>query len=209
MNWSSLSNDVSAPSCPAEAVVVARQRESEAVELAGLLEASAAGDTRAFAEFYNRTSARVYGMAVRVLRDSGYAEETAQEVYLQAWRGAATFDPAKGSAMSWMLTLAHRRAIDRVRSEQSGTARELTYEVRNYSDGFDEVSEEVGKRFEYAAVSNCLDTLTETQRRSVWIAYYGGRTYREVADELGVPLPTAKSRIRDGLIKLRECLGVT
>ena len=203
-----MSDDVPGPSCPVDSAVVADGRGTEAAELARLLEAVARGDTQAFAEFYRQTSARVHGMTLRVLRDTGYAEETTQEVYLQVWRGAATFDRTKGSVMAWLLTLAHRRAIDRVRSEQSSTTREVAYEVRNYTDDFDQVSEEVGRRFERAAVLACLETLSASQRQSLSIAYYGGRTYREVAEELGIALPTAKSRIRDGLIKLRGCLGV-
>lgn len=195
-------------SCPTDIAYVAGTRETESAQLAALLSGAATGDTGAFTEFYRRTSSRVYGMVLRVLRDGGYAEETTQEVFLQAWRSASTFDPAKGSAVSWLLTLAHRRAIDRVRSEQASSDREHVYEVRNYRNEFDNVSEEVWRRFERQAVLDCLGTLTATQRESLTIAYYGGRSYREVAEDLGVAVPTVKSRIRDGLIKLKGCLGV-
>lgn len=173
-----------------------------------LLQRIASADAEAFAEFYDRTGSRVYGLILRVLRDPGYAEETTQEVYLQVWKSARGFDPGRGSALSWLMTLAHRRAVDRVRSEQSLTDRELVYETSNRSDEFDQVTEEVSRRAERQAVLDCLQTLTEIQRQSVTLAYYGGRTYREVATELGVAVPTIKSRIRDGLSRLRGCLGV-
>lgn len=173
-----------------------------------LLARVAAGDTAAFQDLYGRTSARVHGMVLRVLRDQGYSEETTQEVYLQVWHGAANFDPAKGSALSWLITLAHRRAIDRVRAEQSGANREGAYGAATWSADFDAVADEVASREDAREVSDCLGTLTEVQRSSVTLAYYGGLTYREVAERLAVALPTVKSRIRDGLGRLRDCLGV-
>ncbi|WP_374101148.1 sigma-70 family RNA polymerase sigma factor [Antrihabitans sp. YC2-6] len=183
-------------------------RRDEAAALDKLLQRTAGGDKGAFAALYDLTSSRVFGMTLRVLRDPGFAEETSQEVYLQVWRTAGSFDPAKGSAQSWLMTLAHRRAVDRVRSEQSNTDREIVYESKNNPGEFDQVTEEVWDRIERRAVLECLDTLTPTQRESVALAYYGGRTYREVAADLGVAVPTIKSRIRDGLIRLRGCLGV-
>ncbi|MGV9827380.1 sigma-70 family RNA polymerase sigma factor [Gordonia sp. NPDC003429] len=172
-----------------------------------LLEKISDGDAAAFAEFYDLTSHRVYGMVVRVLRDPGYSEETTQEVYLQVWRSASTFDPAAGSPLSWLITMAHRRAVDRVRSETASTRRELTYGSADYTATFDVVSETVGAQETGAQVRGCLETLTDVQRESVDLAYYHGLTYREVADQLSVALPTVKSRIRDGLIRLRKCLG--
>ncbi|TQF65918.1 sigma-70 family RNA polymerase sigma factor [Rhodococcus spelaei] len=202
-------SDAAAPAdCPVDAGPAATARAAESSALATLVTASAAGDATAFAELYDRTSSRVYGMVLRVLRDRGFAEETTQEVYLQVWRAADTFDAARGSALSWLLTLAHRRAVDRVRSEQSSSDRDAAYEARNHLGTFDEVSEEVTRRFERQSVIDCLDVLTDTQRESVALAYYGGRTYREVAADLGVALPTVKTRIRDGLARLRGCLGV-
>lgn len=147
-------------------------------------------------------------MVLRVIRDSGFAEETTQEVFLQVWRTADKFDPTKGSAVSWLMVLAQRRAIDRVRTEQSNSDREVTYEVNNHRDEFDQVTEEVWRRIEQQAVLDCLDRLTDAQREAVALAYYGGLSYRETAVSLGVALPTVKSRIRDGLIRLRACLGV-
>ncbi|EOM76913.1 sigma-70 family RNA polymerase sigma factor [Rhodococcus rhodnii] len=181
-------------------------RESE--RLAELLGRVAGGDSAAFGDFYSHTSARVYGMVLRVLRDPGYSEETTQEVYLQVWQNAGSFDAKQGSAMSWVVMLAHRRAVDRVRSEQAGTERDAVYGAATWAGAFDTVAEEVMVRAESNEVGDCLGSLTEVQKRSVVLAYYGGLTYREVAERLAVALPTVKTRIRDGLIRLRRCLGV-
>ncbi|RVW04472.1 sigma-70 family RNA polymerase sigma factor [Rhodococcus spongiicola] len=194
--------------CPADNRRLVDVRADEAADLRMLLQRIASADTEAFADFYDRTGSRVYGLILRILRDPGYTEETAQEVYIQVWKSAATFDPRRGSPLSWLMMLAHRRAVDRVRSEQSHTDREFVYETTNRTDEFDEVTEEVSRRAEREAVLDCMQTLTDIQRQSVTLAYYGGRTYREVAAELGVAVPTVKSRIRDGLVRLRGCLGV-
>lgn len=180
---------------------------STAADLAALLEKIAAGDTQAFATFYDRTGDRVYGMVLRVLRDPGYSEETTQEVFLQVWRSAKTFDPSAGSPLAWLITLAHRRAVDRVRAESAASRRDVNYGVGQYSSTFDEVSETVTTRETSAAVIGCLGELSDVQRESVDLAYYHGLTYREVAERLSVALPTVKSRIRDGLKRLRTCLG--
>ena len=184
-------------------------RVTESLELAALLRRCGQDDQIAFAELYDRTSSRVFGLVLRVLQDPGYAEETTQEVYLQIWRTAANFDPTRGSAMTWLMTLAHRRAVDRVRAEQAHTLREAAYGARAGDDEFDEVVEEVERRAEQRAVLAGLADLTETQREAISLAYYGGRTYAEVAAHLGVGLPTVKSRIRDGLTRLKKSLGVT
>jgi RNA polymerase sigma-70 factor, ECF subfamily len=197
------------PQCPTDVSRVLAARKVEAAELGELLALVGGGDANAFASFYDRTSARVYGVALRVLRDAGFAEETTQEIYLQVWRTASSFDPAKGSAPAWLMTLAHRRAVDRVRSEQSHTDREFTYGTQNLPGEFDTVIEEVWDRIERRAVLECLNTLTSSQRESIELAYYGGYTYREVADHLGVGVSAIKSRIRDGLIRLRGCLAVS
>ncbi|NLU84534.1 ECF RNA polymerase sigma factor SigK [Rhodococcus sp. HNM0569] len=183
-----------------------RVREND--ELAALLTRIGRGDTEAFGEFYSRTSARVYGMVLRILRDPGYSEETVQEVFLQVWGSAESFDSTRGSAVSWVVMLAHRRAVDRVRSEQSTAERDAVYGARTWSGAFDAVSEEVAMRAETNAVVDCLGTLSEVQKKSLVLAYYGGLTYREVAERLTVALPTVKSRIRDGLRRLERCLGV-
>ncbi|MFW0783433.1 ECF RNA polymerase sigma factor SigK [Gordonia sp. CPCC 206044] len=173
-----------------------------------LLARIASGDTAAFSEFYDSTCDRVYGMVFRVLRDPGYSEETTQEVFLQVWRSAGTYDPRAGSAISWLITVAHRRAVDRVRAESAATRRDITYGAEDQRTGFDEVAESVTAQETAREVVDCLQTLTGIQRESVDLAYYQGLSYREVADRLSVALPTIKSRIRDGLRRLRNCLGV-
>ncbi|MBT0567315.1 ECF RNA polymerase sigma factor SigK [Williamsia sp. CHRR-6] len=175
-------------------------------ELADLLERTATRDRAAFAELYDATSSRVYGLILRVLRDPGYAEETLQEVYLQVWQNAASYRPDMGSVISWMLTIGHRRAVDRVRSEQAATRRGSEYFVSNASPVTDDVVDSVLTSEDRRAVIHCLGTLTDTQRESIELSYYGGLSYPQVAEKLGAALPTVKSRIRDGLRRLKTCL---
>lgn len=177
--------------------------------LAGLLARIAGGDQSAFAEFYQLTSRRVFGMARRVLIDPELSEDTTQEVFLQVWQNAAKFNPEAGSPLSWLMTISHRRAVDKVRSSQSATDREAKYGASSQEVEHDSVSAEVDSKLEAEAVVRCLETLTETQQESVRLAYYGGLTYREVAERLNAAVPTIKSRIRDGLIRLKTCLGVS
>ncbi len=174
-----------------------------------LLGQVAQGDTAAFERLYDEVAGPVYGLAVRILRDSAQAEEIAQEVLIQVWRKAAHFDPSRGEAMTWIMTLAHHRAVDRVRSEQASTAREDQAGRREIPAAADGVAELVLDRLDRQRVRDCLGSLTGAQRESITLAYYDGYTYREVAARIGLPLGTVKSRIRDGLIRLRDCLGVT
>jgi RNA polymerase sigma-70 factor (ECF subfamily) len=177
-------------------------------DLAGLLRACSLGDEGAFARLYDEVSARVYGLVLRVVRDPAQSEEVAQEALLDVWRTSARFDPERGSAASWILTIAHRKAVDRVRSAQASTDREDVYGARNQERAFDQTAETVERSLDAQRVRAALDTLTETQRGAVELAYLGGYTHTEVAALLGVPLGTAKTRIRDGLIRLRDTLGV-
>ncbi|MHA7281646.1 ECF RNA polymerase sigma factor SigK [Arthrobacter sp. TMS2-4] len=177
--------------------------------LTDLLLRIARQDRTAFSLFYEQTSKRVYGLARRVLIDPDLSEDATQEVYLQVWNTADRFDPGLGSPMAWLMTLAHRRAVDKVRSEQSATDREARYGAATQTVDHDDVVDTVTQRLEAESVVRCLDTLTATQQESVKLAYYGGLTYREVAERLGVAVPTIKSRIRDGLLRLKTCLGVT
>ncbi len=174
-------------------------------DLAALLAKVARGDEAAFAGVYDRFATVVYGLVRRVVRDPAQSEEVTQEVLLEVWRTASRFDPGQGSARSWLMMLAHRRAIDRVRSAQAAAAREARAAVA--ATDYDVVAEEVETRLDAQRVRRCLDTLTELQRESVTLAYYGGYTYREVAALLGVAVGTVKTRMRDGLIRLRDCLG--
>ena len=182
-------------------------RDTENVTLTALLARISRGERDAFSDFYERTSTRVYGMVLRVLRDPGYSEETTQEVYLQVWNNAAKFDPKQGSPLSWLITLAHRRAVDRVRSARAAVDREQREARRAHHPAFDQVTEEVEAGLEREWVRRCLDRLTALQRQSVTLAYYDGYTYREVAERLSLPLGTVKTRMRDGLTQLRKCLG--
>ena len=177
--------------------------------LGALLEQIARGDQAAFAEFYELTSRRVFGMARRVLIDVELSEDTTQEVFLQVWQNASKFNPEAGSPLAWLMTISHRRAVDKVRSSQSSTDREAKYGASSQDIAHDSVSDEVSSRLEAEAVVRCLETLTDTQQESVRLAYYGGLTYREVAEKLNAAVPTIKSRIRDGLIRLKTCLGVS
>jgi RNA polymerase sigma-70 factor (ECF subfamily) len=173
-----------------------------------LLARVATGDKRAFAQLYDATSSRLFGLARRLLVDPAQAEEVTQEVFVEVWRTATRFDARKGSARTWILMLAHRRAVDRVRSAQASSDREDTVAARNHVRVFDEVAEQAELRLEQQQVRRCLGSLTEVQRESVTLAFYGGYTYPEVAKLLGAPLGTVKTRMRDGLIRLRDCLGV-
>ena len=174
-----------------------------------LLVQVARGSEAAFERLYDVVAGPVYGVVRRVVRDPAQSEEVAQEVLVELWRTAARYDPERGSAVNWALTLAHRRAVDRVRSAQARTDREQRAGVLAVERTFDEVTEAVTTRLEREQVRRCLSALTELQRESVLLAYYGARTYPQVAELLKVPLGTVKTRLRDGLIRLRDCLGVT
>jgi RNA polymerase sigma-70 factor, ECF subfamily len=173
-----------------------------------LLQRVAKGERDAFDQFYDRLSAIVYGTIRRVLRDPAQSEEVAQEVFVEIWRTAAKFDPARGGATTWTVTMAHRRAVDRVRSEQAATNREEKVALLEQQRPYDSVSEAVEQRLDRERVVRALGDLTDLQREAVTLAFYGGHTHTQVADLLNVPLGTVKTRIRDGLIRLRDALGV-
>jgi RNA polymerase sigma-70 factor, ECF subfamily len=180
----------------------------ERVEIDALLSAVARGDDASFARLYDLLAPRVFGLARRVLRDPAQAEEMAQEVLVEVWRTAARFDSERGSGLSWVLTIAHRRTVDRVRSEQASADRVQRVAAASVQIPFDEVADRVGSRLERQQVRRCLDGLTALQREAITLAYYGGHSYREVATLLATALPTIKTRMRDGLIRLRDCLNV-
>jgi RNA polymerase sigma-70 factor, ECF subfamily len=171
-----------------------------------LLVAVARGDQAAFAELYDQVSPQVLGVALRVLRDRSLAEEVLQEVMVEMWRKAARFDPTRGSASGWISTLAHRRAVDRVRSEQAGRDRDDRVSRRDGARAFDAVADEVQVRLDHWQVRQALSALTDRQREAVELAYFAGHTYRDVARVLDIPEGTAKSRLRDGLLRLRDAL---
>ena len=174
---------------------------------ATLLALVARGDHAAFTTVYDQFAGPVYGLVRKVLRDPAQSEEVAQEVLLEVWRTASRFDPARGSAAAWVMTIAHRRAVDRVRSENAATAREQKLTLG--PDTAEDVSELVETALDRQRVRRCMGSLSPLQAESVKLAYYGGYTYPQVAELLGVPLGTIKTRIRDGLIRLRDCMEVT
>ncbi|MEV0130499.1 ECF RNA polymerase sigma factor SigK [Dactylosporangium sp. NPDC050688] len=185
--------------------VPAPQRRVDADEL---LSRVARGDERAFAELYDLLSPRVYGLIRRVLRNPAQSEEVAQEVMVEVWRNAGRFDGTRGSATAWVFTIAHRRAVDRVRAEQASNDRAHRVAASSVETPYDDVVETATARIEQQQVRRCLDGLTDLQREAITLAYYNGNSYREVADLLGAALPTIKTRMRDGLIRMRDCLGV-
>jgi len=182
-------------------------RPMTTVDLDVLLRRVAHRDSEAFAALYDATRSRVYGMVARVLRDRGYSEETTQDVYLQVWRTAESYDPASGSALAWLLTLAHRRAVDRVRAEQAAGQRDARYGAATADRPTDHVSDEVIAGEERRRVAACMEGLTDLQRECLELAYYQGLTYVQVSERLSANLATVKSRMRDGLRGLRNCLG--
>ena len=174
--------------------------------LEALMERTAAGDRRAFAELYDRMAPRVLGLAARLLMDRSHAEEVAQEVFLETWQKAARFDSSKGAAVPWMLTLTRTRAIDRIRSEQSARERLFAIGVRDYEDEVPDVADDLARTDEGSRAMASLYLLTERQREAVEL-FSGGRSHREIANQLGVPVNTAKTRVRDGLERLRRELA--
>ncbi|MCX4746216.1 ECF RNA polymerase sigma factor SigK [Kitasatospora sp. NBC_01287] len=177
-------------------------------DLPELVARVAFGDQDAFARLYDAVAGPVLGLVRRVLRDPAQSEEVAQEVLLEVWRTAARYRPERGEVLAWVLTMAHRRAVDRVRAAQAAADRDQREAAQQHTPLFDEVAEQVEGRLEREQVRRCLRTLTELQRESVTLAYYRGYTYQQVAELLGAPLGTVKTRMRDGLIRLRDCLGV-
>ena len=195
------------PRQPGPARAEQTRAEQSGRDLESLLIRVARGDHTAFEAVYDRHAGPVYGLVRKVLRDPAQSEEIAQEVLLEVWRTASRFDAARGSAAAWVMTIAHRRAVDRVRSETSSARRELKVLPGPVSG--DDVAELVETALDRQRVRRCLGTLTPLQAESIKLAYYGGYTYPQVAELLGVALGTVKTRIRDGLIRMRDCMEVT
>jgi RNA polymerase sigma-70 factor (ECF subfamily) len=173
-----------------------------------LLERVARGDKAAFSALYDALAPRVYGLVKRLLVDPSQAEEVTQEVFLEIWQTASRFDSARGGAVTWILTMTHRRAVDRVRASQASRDRDLKVGVRDYPQDYDHVAETVEVSVEHERVEKAMGRLTELQRQAITLSYYGGYTNSEVASILSVPIGTVKTRIRDGMIRLRDELGV-
>jgi RNA polymerase sigma-70 factor (ECF subfamily) len=174
-----------------------------------LLGRVAGGDRAAFAELYDRTAPRVFGLVKRLLRDHSQSEEVTQEIFLEVWQTAPRYSPAKGSALSWMLTMTHRRTVDRIRAAQASRDRDIRVGIRDHAPDIDSVAEIVEVRLESDRVKEAMTRLTELQRQAVTLAYFGGYSHSEVSRMLRVPVGTVKTRLRDGMIRLRDELGVT
>lgn len=194
-----------APASGEAAVAVA---PTSGADLADLLRRSARGDEDAFAALYDATSRRLFGLVLRIVRDHAMSEEVTQEVYLDVWRHCARFDPGRGSALSWLMTIAHRTAVDRVRASEAARRRDDAHAASSQEVEFDTTAEAAQSSLEAQRVRRALTTLTDAQRSAVELAYLGGYTHTEVARLLDLPLGTAKTRIRDGLVRLRDTLGV-
>lgn len=175
--------------------------------LGDLIVRSAGGDEAAFASLYDAASPRLFGLVLRVLRDRAQSEEVCQEVFLEIWRTASRFDPDRGAALTWMMTIAHRKSVDRVRSAEASGRRDTRYIDADHEVAYDVTAEAATSSMEGQRVTAALAALAPGQRSALELAYFGGLTHSEVAERLGVPLGTAKTRIRDGLIKLRSALG--
>jgi len=175
---------------------------------ADLLVRVADGDQRAFAELYDMLSPRVFALILRVVVNRSQSEEVLQEVFLEIWQSAGRFAPNKGQGRSWVLTIAHRRAVDRVRSSQASADRDNRIGVRDLEAGRDVVAEAVESRMDGETVVTALAGLPEAQQEALVLAYYGGYSQSEIAVLVGAPLGTIKTRMRDGLSRLRTELGV-
>ncbi|MET3767685.1 RNA polymerase sigma-70 factor (ECF subfamily) [Marisediminicola sp. UYEF4] len=180
----------------------------ESVSKEALLHRIADGDQQAFSRLYDDVAPRVLGLIRRLLIDHAQSEEVAQEVFLEIWQTASRFDENKGGASTWILTMAHRRAVDRIRSSQSSRDRDTKVGIRDFAPEYDHVSETVEVTIEHERVKEAMARLTELQRQAVSLAYYGGYSHSEVATLLKVPIGTVKTRLRDGMIRLRDELGV-
>ncbi|WP_344073207.1 ECF RNA polymerase sigma factor SigK [Microbacterium sediminicola] len=183
--------------------------ESSTDHVGQLLGAIASGDRAAFATLYDSLASRMFGLILRVLVDRAQSEEVLQEVFLEIWQSASRFAPNKGQGRSWVLTIAHRRAVDRVRSSQTATDRDVRVGMRDRDVAHDGVAEEVELKIEGQRVADALQALPDAQREAITLAYWGGYSQSEIAAMVGAPLGTVKTRMRDGISRLRSALGVT
>jgi RNA polymerase sigma-70 factor (ECF subfamily) len=169
-----------------------------------LLEDTARGDRGAFELLYERVSVSVYKVIFAVLRDRAQAEEVAQEVFLEIWQLAPRYDAGKGAASTWVMMIARRRAVDRVRYAAAAAARDRRNATAPSMDqAVSDVGEDAAAREQ---LRRCLGSLSAPQRDAILLAFYGGYTHSQVASALGVPLGTAKARIRAGLARLRDAM---
>jgi RNA polymerase sigma-70 factor, ECF subfamily len=184
-----------------------RGRDPQGAELVELMAKSALGDHGAFAELYDLTVRRIHGVVLRVLRSPEHAEEVTQEVYVEVWQQSARYTPAKGSVLAWIATMAHRRAVDRVRSVSSEVTRDHKYAYESVDPEVDRVWDRVAQNHDVDRVRAAMQALTPIQREALTLAYFDGLTQSQIAEQLDLPLGTVKTRIRDALKKLAETLG--
>lgn len=181
---------------------VGQPSEEELIRLVAL------GDEAAFEQLYDRISPRVFGLVRKVVRDQAQSQEVTQEVFLDIWQQATRFDSDRGKAMSWILVIAHRKAVDKVRSSQASSERDLRQGIKEYQASYEDVALSVESSEEAQELQRALAELTQSQREAITLAYYRGMTHQQVAEQLNIPVGTAKTRIRDGMIRLRDTLGV-
>ncbi len=185
------------------------QSTIDATSDSDLLLMVAGGDRAAFSALYDRLAGRVLGLVRKTLVDTEQSEEVTQEVFLDLWQNASRFDPKRGRASSWILTAAHRRAVDRVRASQSSRNRDLAVGIRDFRPEFDSTYEAAEITMEYRRVEAAMSRITKLQRQAVQLSFHQGRTNSEIAALLDLPVGTIKTRLRDGLIGLRHELRVT
>jgi RNA polymerase sigma-70 factor (ECF subfamily) len=179
-------------------------------ELPELIARTAQGDEVALAQLYDRTSSLVHGLALKILGEVEAAEEVTVDVYLQVWRQAERYDAARGAALGWLLTIARSRSIDRRRSQtthrEAGAAEGAihTRATAGVASGLEDVVGAIERRH---AVQHALMHLSPDERRTIELAYYQGLSHSEIATQLGTPLGTVKTRIRLGMMRLRQELG--
>lgn len=207
-----------APTRDASVVAISEARSRDALgvvpaatqrELHSLLAASAAGSESAFAELYDRTIDRIYAMVLRVLRAPDHTCEVNQEIYLEIWRRSANYDPGKGTVLTWMSMIAHHRAVDRVRMVTRASVLDTQVARLAYATDYDQVWDSVVVNLDAARVRRALAKLTPIQLEAVMLVYFGRRSPREIADHLRVPVATVKTRVRDGLLRLRTAMVPT
>jgi RNA polymerase sigma factor (sigma-70 family) len=174
-------------------------------ELDRLLLRTGQNDRKAFAELYRRTSARLFGVCIRMHSDRREAEEVLQEAYVSVWRRAASFDPARARAITWLIALVRNKAIDRLR-QHPGAAVDHDFEINDVADEDPSPASRAESSEEYRRLDDCLQQLEPQQQSSIREAFFSGITYNELAERAKVPLGTMKSWIRRGLLQLRACL---
>ena len=180
----------------------------ESVDPDRLLESVRAGDKVAFAELYDVLAPQILGLTTHILRDRAQAEEVTQEVFVEVWLSAHPFDPHRGSAKSWVLRLAKSRAIDRLRSWRSSQARDTDDFNSQLTTWVAAAEDEAQQRLESEELQELIDSIGEPHRSALMLAYFGELTHQEIADATGVALGTAKTRVRDGLQKLRKAVSL-